>query len=155
MLGNTARHLLTFRGPLLGAIAAQGHEVIAIGPVEDDNVHRALGALGVAYEVLPFSRVGTNPIEELRIVSALTTALRRHRPDVFFSYSIKPIVYGGLAARLVSVPRIYAMVAGLGYPFLGLHDLRRRALNRLVCHLYRIGLSGCTGVFFQNDDRPY
>jgi glycosyltransferase involved in cell wall biosynthesis len=152
MLGNTAHHLLSFRGPLLAAVAAEGHEVIAIGPVADDRVERGLARLGVTYETLAFDRVGGNPLREARVLAALVARLRHHQPDVFFSYSVKPIVYGGLAARLAGVPHIYAMVAGLGYPFLGQQALRRRALNRVIRRLYRLGLASCEAVFFQNRD---
>lgn len=152
LLGNTARHLLTFRGPLLFAMAAAGHDVVAIGPEEDAEVRRELGKGGVAFETFPLARIGINPIVEARTVAALVARLRRHRPDVFFGYTIKPVIYGGLAARLAGVPNRYAMVSGLGYAFLGQERARRRALSRLVRGLYRVGLAGSRAVFFQNPD---
>jgi glycosyltransferase involved in cell wall biosynthesis len=152
MLGNTARHLLTFRGPLLASIAAAGHDVVAIGPVEDDAVRDALAARGVRYEVLPFSRTGLNPAAEARFVAELVARLRRHRPDVFFGYTVKCVIYGGLAARLAGVPHNYSMVSGVGYTFLGQERLGRRALSTLIRQLYRVGLAGCDGVFFHNPD---
>jgi glycosyltransferase involved in cell wall biosynthesis len=152
LLGNTARHLLTFRGPLLFAMAAAGHDVVAIGPEEDDEVRTALAAGGVGFETLPLARIGLNPASEAKTVATLVRRLRRHRPDVFFGYTIKPVIYGCLAAQLAGVPNRFGMVSGLGYAFLGQESVRRRALSRLVSALYRVGLHGSRAVFFQNPD---
>jgi glycosyltransferase involved in cell wall biosynthesis len=152
VLGNTARHLLTFRGPMLAAIAAAGHQVTAVGPVEDDEVRAELGRLGVGYDVLPFERTGLHPAREAALVAALVGYLRRHRPDVFFGYTIKPVTYGGIAARLAGVPHRYALVSGLGYAFIAQERLAHRALGVVVRRLYRLGLAGCDAVFFQNPD---
>jgi glycosyltransferase involved in cell wall biosynthesis len=152
VLGNTARHLLTFRGPMLAAMAAAGHDVTAIGPVEDDEVRRELGARGVAYETLAFERTRMNPLAEGQTIIALVRRLRQHRPDVFFGYTIKPVIYGGVAARLAGVPHRYALLSGLGYAFLGQERLGRRVFGQLVGQMYRVGLAGCDAVFFQNPD---
>ncbi len=152
LLGNTARHLLTFRGPLLFAMAEAGHQVIAIGPEEDDEVREELARGGVGFETMPLARIGLNPFEEARTIARLVGRLRGHRPDVFFGYTIKPVIYGSIAARLAGVPNRYAMVTGLGYAFLGQEQLARRALNRVVRRLYRFALSCCQVVFFQNPD---
>jgi len=106
----------------------------------------------VKLDVLPFDRTTMNPLADARTVAQLVRRLRAHRPDVFFGYTIKPVIYGSIAARIARVPRRYAMVSGVGYTFLGGGDLRRRALTQLIKRLYRVALAGCTGVFFQNRD---
>jgi len=152
VLGGWAPSLILFRGPLLQAMAARGHRVTAMAADGDDRVRGELAALGVGYEELPLERAGTDPRRDTRTLATLTHRLRALRPDVVFGYTIKPVIYGGIAARLARVPRRFAMVTGLGYTFQGQESLGRRALLGLVERLYRAGLGGCDAIFFQNPD---
>lgn len=152
MLGNTAKHLLTFRGPLLFAMAAAGHDVTAVGPVEDREIARALASGNVRYQVLPFDRTSLDPVAGVRAITDVARLLRRDRADLFFGYTIKPIIFGAIAARVARVPRRYVMISGVGYTLIESTNLRRRALTRAIKAMYRVALAGCTGVFFQNPD---
>lgn len=151
VLGGIARSLLNFRGALLEALVRHGHRVVACAPGHDDDVARALASIGVDYRPTPIERASLNPIADLRTVASLTRLMRDVQPDVFFGYTIKPVIYGSLAARFAGVPRRYAMITGLGYAF-GQGGLGRRALARLVGVMYRAGLRGSPAVFFQNPD---
>jgi glycosyltransferase involved in cell wall biosynthesis len=75
---------------------------------------------------------------------------KQQRPDLVLCYTIKPVIWGGLAARLTGT-KFYALVTGLGFAFQG-KSFKRRLLTQLVSFLYRLSLSHATKVIFQNKD---
>ncbi|WP_297099318.1 glycosyltransferase family 4 protein [Thermomonas sp.] len=75
--------------------------------------------------------------------------MRKLRPHVTLPYTIKPVIYGSLAAWLAGVPRRFALVTGLGYAFTG---GRTGSIRRIVDMLYRLALGRVHKVFFQNPD---
>lgn len=152
VFGGFAPSLILFRAPLLAAMVARGHRVTTLAADGTPAIERALAAMGVAYEEIGLERAGTSATTDLRTIAALTRRLRALAPDLVFAYTIKPVVYGNLAARLAGVPRRHAMVTGLGYAFLGQDRLARRVLRRAASTLYRVALSGADGLFVQNPD---
>jgi glycosyltransferase involved in cell wall biosynthesis len=152
VIGGWAPSLVLFRGSLLAAMASRGHEVIATAADGDDATRAALAAMGVAFEDLKLERAGLDPRADARTVAALVRRLRALRPDAVLGYTIKPVVWGGVAGRIAGVPHRFAMVTGLGYAFQGQDQLKRRVLAGAVRGLYRVGLAGCEAVFFQNPD---
>jgi glycosyltransferase involved in cell wall biosynthesis len=152
VIGNYAPSLILFRGTLLAAMVARGHEVIATAADGDDATRAALGAMGVAFEDLRLQRAGLDPRADASTVAALVRRMRALRPDVVLAYTIKPVVWGGIAGRLAGVPHRFAMITGFGYAFQGQEQLGRRALAAAVRALYRAGLAGVEGLFFQNPD---
>jgi glycosyltransferase involved in cell wall biosynthesis len=152
VVGAYARSLVMFRGPLLAALVGRGHDVIAIAPDGDDATRATLEAMGVRLAWVPMQRAGLDPRADARTVAALVRTFRALRPDAVLTYTIKPVVWGGIAARIARVPRRFAMITGFGYAFQGQERLRRRALAAAVRGLYRAGLAGSDVVFFQNPD---
>jgi hypothetical protein len=155
LIGNQAFSLLNFRGPLIADMIARGHEVIALAPDYDEHTRAAVQALGAEPVSFSLSRTGMNPFRDLTDMLRLTLLLRRLRPDAVLGYTIKPVIYGTIAAWLAGVPRRFAMVEGLGYVFTppkGREPLKRRALRFAVEQLYRAAFSRATRVFFLNRD---
>jgi glycosyltransferase involved in cell wall biosynthesis len=151
VIGSLARSLINFRGPLLEAMVRRGHRVTACAPAAAPEIVDTLHRMGVGYRDVPAAPTGMNPLRDLATFTALFRLMRDVRPDVVLSYTIKPVVYGLLAARLVGVPRRFAMITGLGYAF-GDDGLRARLAGAGARGLYRVGLAGSAGVFFQNPD---
>lgn len=152
VLGGYARSLTLFRGPLLAALVARGHRVTAMAADADPATTAELLALGVAFEEIPLARTSLDPRRDLATLAHLRRRFVALAPDDVFAYTIKPIIYGGAAARLARVPRRHAMITGLGYAFMGQEQLRRRALSALVARLYHLGLDGAATCFLQNPD---
>ncbi len=164
-----APSLVNFRGPLLAALAARGHELIALAPPEPGGgagTLAALRALGVSLRHYPLDRGGMNPIRDLRTVKALRDSFLALKPELVLPYTIKPVIYGSLAARWAKIPRVASLVTGLGYGFGGLpggedatfpgqpQTMGRRCLTELVTRLYATALERNRAVIFQNaDDR--
>ncbi len=151
VVGNIAQSLVNFRGPLLRAMVMKGHDVLAVGPEDDPRYTKALHDLGVEYRAVPLRRASFNPIADLRFMLALLRLMRDERPDVFLGYTIKPVIYGNIAARLARVPSRNALITGLGYAF-GTSNLKQRTVGWFIHLLYRLSLAGINIVFFQNPD---
>jgi glycosyltransferase involved in cell wall biosynthesis len=141
---NTAWNLLNFRAGLIRAMVAQGHEVVAVAPY--DHYAPGLAALGCRFVPLPMDNQGTHPGRDVVLLWRFWRLLRRERPDVFLGYTVKPNVYGSLAAGFLGIP-VINNIAGLGAVF-----IKDGWLVRLVRGLYRVALRRSSKVFFQNDD---
>lgn len=141
---NTAWNLVNFRAGLIRALVARGYEVIAVAPFDDYAVH--LEALGCRYIPLPMDNKGTHPGRDALLLWRFWRLLRRERPAVFLGYTVKPNLYGSLAAHCLRIP-VVNNIAGLGAVF-----IRVNWLTRLVRRMYRVALSRSAKVFFQNED---
>jgi glycosyltransferase involved in cell wall biosynthesis len=142
--------LLNFRGPLLRELVGRGHEVIACGPQAAPELREALRVLGVAFREVPCDRAGLSVRRDLRLLRSLVMLFRSTRPDIVLNYTIKPVIYGSLAARLAGVPNVYSMITGVGYAF-G-EGRGRRAVRMAASAMLRLSLPSNRAVFFQNPD---
>lgn len=149
IISNNAPSLLNFRGALINTLVKRGHMLVTLGP--DAGFESELAAIGAEYRQIPLQRTGTNPAKDMVTVYALTKLLRKMHPDIVLSYSIKPIIYGSLAASFATISDVYSMITGLGYIFTG-DRARQRILYRLVYPLYKLALSKNRVVFFLNPD---
>lgn len=141
---NTAWNLFNFRSGLIRALVAQGHDVIAAAP--DDIYAPRLAALGCRFVPLPMHNGGTHPGRDALLLWRYLRLLARERPDVYLGYTVKPNVYGSLAAHWLGIP-VINNIAGLGAVF-----IKDGWLMQLVRWLYRKALARSGKVFFQNDD---
>ena len=125
------------------------YEVVVTGPdqTDIDKIER----LGVRFVEIPMNKNGTSVIGDLKYCMALLRMLRRERPDITLGYTVKPVVYGAIAAKLAGVKNINSLITGGGYTFIAT-SLKARALGLIVRTLYRIGLGRADHVIFQNPD---
>lgn len=154
LLGNCASSIVNFRGPLLSALRSAGCSVTACAPAlgEAADITDRLERDGIDAVDVPLSRTGLNPLADLKLLFDLVRLFRRKRPDVVLGYTIKPVIYGTLAAWLAGVPRRFALVTGLGYAFTGDAKGKRGWVQRMARFLYRSALARANGVIFQNPD---
>ena len=145
--------LLNFRGPLLDALIGTGLCVHVAAPdlARGSELRLQLEAKGVQVHDIPLRRTGMNPFADFVSLSRLWALMRGIRPDYVLGYTIKPVIYGSLAAWLSGVPKRFALITGLGYAFQEAEG-GRRMLKRLVYFLYRFALARTDIVFFQNPD---
>lgn len=151
VVGGVAHSLTNFRGPLLKTLREKGHNVLACAPDADPNTIRVLTDLGVRYCHIPISRTGLSPIGDFKTLAALGRLIKQEKPDKILAYTVKPVIYSHLAARLAGRPQIYAMITGLGYAF-GNGSFKQRMVGAVVKKLYRSALKYSSGVLFQNPD---
>ena len=144
LTGNTCFKIANFREGLVRALQAEGHEVLVLAPLDD--YAPKLRALGVVLHDLPMDRNGTSPLAEARLLWRIHAFLRRERPDMVFSYTIKNNIYAGLVCRWLNIPFV-PNVTGLGPAF-----NRAGLLNKTIRLLYRLAFARASAVFFQNPD---
>ncbi|MGA0582324.1 MAG: glycosyltransferase family 4 protein [Castellaniella sp.] len=154
LVGGFAESLLNFRGALIEDLLRAGVEVHVAAPGLSDGVlSQALRDRGAIPHDIPLQRTGMNPASDLLALHGLWRLMRDLRPDVFLGYTIKPVIYGLLAARMAGVKRRYALITGLGYAFLDQpKGLKARVVSGAARGLYRVALLGAHRVFFQNPD---
>lgn len=141
---NAAWNLVNFRAGLIRALVAAGYEVVAVAP--RDEYATRLADLGCRFVDLPMDSRGTHPLKDALLLIRYWRLLRAERPDVLLAYTVKPNIYGSLAARALGIP-VVNNIAGLGAVF-----IRTSWLTDFVRRLYRFALSGSSNVFFQNED---
>lgn len=144
--------ILRFRGALLDELIAAGETVHVVAPgLGSESAFRAqLVDRGVICHSISLHRTGTNPFVDAKVVLQLFLLMRRIRPDRVLAYTVKPVIYGMLAAKLVRVRKRFALITGLGYAFQGGEE--RVGIRSLVKRLYAFALRGVDKVFFQNPD---
>lgn len=155
LVANYLPHVLNFRGKLLEAISDLGYEIHILAPELDSypNEYKYLNSLGYHLHSIPLQRTGTNPITDLRTLLSTYRLLRKIKPDVILSYTIKPVIYGTLAAWLANVPKRFVLISGLGYTFSEVEEKdTRTSLQKFIHSLYTQALSKSHKVFFQNPD---
>ncbi len=141
---NAAWNIANFRGGLIRALQSDGWDVVAAAPA-DEHV-AAIEALGCRFVDLPMDNGNTNPVADLRLLRDYRRLFERERPAAFLGFTIKPNVYGSMAAHRLGVP-VVNNIAGLGATF-----INRSWVTHVVRFLYRRALSRSHRVLFQNDD---
>lgn len=142
--------VFNFRGDLVKDMIAKGHEVIVLGPNRDfvDDVM----ALGVSEFVeVKLVKDNTSIKGDLAYWNQLMRVMREKKPDLVFGYTIKPVIYGSIAAKLNKVPHIYAMVTGLGRVYAS-NGMKAKIVRLITKILYKMAFRACDKVIFQNGD---
>lgn len=118
----------------------------------DGDAVRIIKQHGFIHHVLPLSRSGSNPVRELVALFSIWRLLWRLKPSILHLVTIKPVIYGGLAARLAPVKGVVSAISGLGYVFTS-RGLKASSLRKVVGFLYRLSLGKHNlRVIFQNPD---
>ena len=144
VISNTSWNILNFRLGLIEALQKQGYEVVYYAPF-DDSVARIAERNAVPYRALKhLQRKGYNPLADIQLTYELYSYFRKDKIDVALNYTVKPNIYGSIAARLAGV-RSIANLTGLGFLF-----LKNSLANRFAIRLYQFGLWFAHRVVFQN-----
>jgi glycosyltransferase involved in cell wall biosynthesis len=148
LVSRCAWTLYNFHVGLMRALKHRGALVIG-GGAGGDGFESRITALGVPFIALPISKKAINPLADVRLFYTLYHWYRRERPDVVHHFTIKPVIYGSLAARLAGVPRVVNTITGLGFVFI---EEGKAWLRCLVEWQYRLALACAHCTFFQNGD---
>ncbi len=139
---NTSWNIFNFRLGLLRALQEDGYNVVAIAPTDDYSPK--LEALGIKHYDIKINNKGTNPLEDAKLVLAFRKLYKEIAPDVILQYTIKPNIYGSMAASMLGIP-VISNISGLGTVFL--NDSVSSKIARL---LYKVALKVPQKVFYQN-----
>lgn len=145
---NNPAFFLSHRLPLALAARQAGYDV-HVATMAGDSVSQ-IEAHGLTHHVIPMTRSGKHPVQELRTVWALYRLFRRLRPDVVHLVTIKPVLYGGIAARVTGVPAMVSAISGLGFVFVA-KGAKAALVRKIVAMLYRLALGHRNSrIVFQN-----
>jgi glycosyltransferase involved in cell wall biosynthesis len=132
-------------------MVAAGHRVHASAPGLVGQVAQRVAAMGVTPHDVPLARTGVDPRKDFRYRSVLRDLISRHQVDLVLGYTIKPCVWGSLAAKDCGVESV-SLVTGLGYAFIPSRRLRQRLVSAISRHLWRRATAANRVVIFQNPD---
>jgi glycosyltransferase involved in cell wall biosynthesis len=141
---NASWNIYNFRMGLVKALLKNGYEVIAIAP-EDDFSHYLTEA-GCHFYPLKMQNKGSNPMKDFFLMRQLYSIYKESKPDIILHFTIKPNIYGTLAAWLLNIP-VINNVSGLGTVF-----LHNNLVSKIATFLYWISFRHARKVFFQNND---
>lgn len=141
-LGNSPVGLYKFRREIIESIV-KDHDVSFCVP--NGLFVEEMVELGCDYYPCDLlDRHGTNPINELKLIHYYKSILSKIRPDIVFTYTIKPNVYGGLMCSKLKIPYV-VNVTGLGTAV-----ENSGLMQTITTFLYRIGLKNAQRIYFQN-----
>ncbi len=136
--------IYNFRLELVERLIAEGHQVVISSPygerIED------LKKLGCEYHEISMSRHGTNPIKEIALIHQYKKLIRSVSPDIVFTYTIKPNIYGAIACRSAKVPCV-ANITGLGTAV-----ENDSIVQKITIGLYKYAFKKIQKVYFQNTE---
>ncbi|MEB0014188.1 glycosyltransferase family 4 protein [Glaciimonas sp. Gout2] len=141
---NTAWNIFNFRSGLIKAFVAQGYQVVAVTP--NDEYSERLKEFGCSVVNMPMDSNGRRPVRDLLMLIRYLFLLRSERPLVFLGYTVKPNIYGSIAAQILGIP-VVNNISGLGATF-----INNNFLTRIVRCLYKFALHRSYRVFFQNEE---
>jgi glycosyltransferase involved in cell wall biosynthesis len=141
---NTSWNIYNFRLNFLRALIAQGYEIHTIAP--EDDYTNYLRDIGCIHHNVKMDSRGANPIKDSALIFELLLIYKRVKPDIILHYTIKPNVYGTIAASILKIP-VINNVCGLGTVF-----LKDNLVSFIAIFLYKVSFRFASKVFFQNPD---
>lgn len=141
---NKSWNVINFRLGLIRELMISGHEVVTITS-EDDYTSR-LHDLKIRNIAVPLDAKGKHPGRDLLLIWRYWCFLKHEKPDVCLTYTIKPNIYGSLAAHALGIP-VISTITGLGEVY-----GRENLLSKTVSQLYKYVFSRSSKVFFQNGE---
>lgn len=141
---NSAWNLVNFRMGLIRQLQASGFMVVLVAPY--DKYVPQLTEIGCKFIDIDIDNKGMHPGRDLLLFLRFLRIFRQERPNILLTFTVKPNIYGSLAAQFTGTP-VINNIAGLGTVF-----IRGGWLERFVRQLYKISLIRSKRVFFQNKD---
>jgi glycosyltransferase involved in cell wall biosynthesis len=152
ILASHPHSLINFRGDLIIALRARGHEIITAAPGDSPETDCRLIEFGVRRIKIPLDRTGVGLWSDLNLIYSLIRLMQTENPDMLIAYTIKPVIYGSLAAYFSGVQRRVAIITGLGFVFSKSKSLFHVLTRFVAIMLYRTAMLVTDTVFFQNTD---
>lgn len=151
VIASYAPSLINFRGELLKSFEKLGFEMLLMAPGLSFELLKPLSLKQAQVMNLPMERNGINPFKDLETSYLIWRCLRQFSPDIVLAYTVKPVIYGSIAAYLAGVPKRYALLTGLGSTFT-VGSRTPSHVTWIITQLYRFSLRHNTAVIFQNPD---
>lgn len=148
LVANVDWFVISHRLGIVQEAAKQGWKVYVAA--EDTGRSHEISQKGVEFIDFRFSRSGTNPLEELKTLKKFKDLYKKVKPDVVHQVTLKPIIYGSIAAKQLGIKGVVNAVSGLGYTFT---SGRQGMVQKLMLKMMKYGLKRPNlAIIFQNGD---
>ena len=147
---SVSQSLLNFRKDFIAALLENDYKVWCAAPDFDDKTIAELDSMGADTVAFPLERKGLNPRKDLKSIRELKKIMQRLEIDFVFAYTIKPVIYGSLAAQKLNI-KTFSLITGLGFTFSGV-SLKAKLLGKVSGFLYKLALKKNNTAIFQNID---
>lgn len=155
ILGNSTKSLFTHRAELLDELLLQKFQIVISTPIDDENyvakkniknqMIQEMELKGVKHIETDIDRRGVNPIKDIFLILKYISIIKKEKPEIILSYTIKPNIYGGMVARFLGIEYINN-ITGLGTSLQG-----NGLLTKLLKQMYKISFKNSKCIFFQNE----
>ena len=149
MIAPQTNSLVNFRGDLIKDIRKRGYDVTVVVP--EDDYRGFFEKNGVKVRLISLDKNSFSVFNTTNYYKCLRKIIEEEKPDKVFSYTIKPVIFGSLAAHKAGVKEIYSLICGLGMLFCS-NSLKVKMVRSGVGVLYKRALKYNTRVIFQNID---
>lgn len=149
VLSASSKAFLDSRRHLINRMIEQGHEVFCLVP--DGLSPDPTKEYGAFFYSLPLQKSNLSPLQDLIFLKNFFRLLQKIKPDILLGYTIKPVIYGSLAARMCGIREVYSIIAGLGYAFVN-QTCHQKTAGFFASRLYQLALKNNRRVLFQNPD---
>lgn len=156
IIGNVASMMINFRKELITKLS-KNHEVFCLVSdytQKDKDIIASFGAIPLDYSL---NSKGLNPFKDIIATIELYKIIKKHKPDIVFSFFVKPVIFSSIAAKFAKTKRVVGMIEGLGNAFTinpkG-SGLKSKIIKFIQILLYKISLPLLDNlIFLQNDDK--
>lgn len=150
---DSSKSLLDFRGKLIEELLLHNDVAVFTPRIGRQQIRNKLLSMGVSIYENELNSSNVSILSDLRYLKALYQVIKKVRPDVFFPYAFKPVIYGTLVANCCGVKKITAMLTGLGYNFSD-HCARKGIVSQITRMLLKLSLRPAKNlsIIFQNKD---
>ena len=156
LIASHAKSVINFRRNLIDDLQNNSMDVHVLIPklssIDNDVTRKKIEEIGVTVHEVHLNRTGLNLISDFIAFIHIVITLWKIKPDYVISYTIKPVIYGTLAAKIAGIKHRFALITGLGSVFNEGKSKRSKSLLFIVKHMYKVSLLGAEKVFFQNPD---
>lgn len=142
--------LIRFRGDFIKSLIANGFEVFAAAPSFTEKYSQLIRDMRATPIEFHLQRTGLNPLKDFKSIHEIKSIIKDNKIDLVFPYTVKPVIYGSMAANICKVP-VISLITGLGYAFTGLSS-KARLLQRFNETLYKLSIRKNKIIVFQNND---
>ncbi len=148
---NVDTFFISHRLPIALKAIKQGYEVHLLCAITDTDNYELLKSYKLIIHPISISRSGKNLFREFFTIFSFYKYIKSINPDLLHLVSIKPVIYGGIVARILNVPSVLSAISGLGFLFVKSPSFRTRSLRYVVLFLYRMAINHPNQqVLFQN-----
>lgn len=155
IIGNVASMMINFRRELILEFIRCEFEVYCLVSDYDEKSREAIKNLGAIPIDYSLNSKGLNPLKDIVALFDLIKIIKQYRPDVVFSFFVKPVIFGTIAAKITKVSRIVGMIEGLGGAFTkhkNGQSLKTKLIRYIQIMLYKISLPLLDKLIFLNKD---